>query len=375
MIHLTIQQLSGSLDREMNEASESNLREHLSNCADCASRLERLEDQEEKLIRLLRSDPGGSVFERIERDVDERTRPGARGSAVRPEARGSSSRAPAHGAFPRQAAHAPSPAPVSQTLPPRAVERESDPERRPSSFPWGVVILVVAAMAGIGALNLGFELVPRWLGASAAKDRVLPAVADVVPAASDATAGVAPATNGEPRPEPAPVEAGLLAEPPLMEPAQVQLAPPQLAPPQREATQSEPARREPAPREPPRRQSGQAIVAEGDSPVVVDFGTPRAVDEAGLQGPRTQAHQSASEYEASADGWEQVLEMLHGEEYRQGRLRLAEARYHAWRLEPSIQRAERAAAALRAYMTVAPQGPDRRNATRWLQEIEEGPFR
>jgi len=40
MIHLTTQQLSASLDRELGEAPEANVREHLSACAECASRME-----------------------------------------------------------------------------------------------------------------------------------------------------------------------------------------------------------------------------------------------------------------------------------------------------------------------------------------------
>ena len=365
MIHLTSQQLSASLDRELNEASESNLRDHLSGCADCASRLERLEDQEEKLIRTLWSDPGEAVFERIEREVDERTRPGARVSPP--------SRATVQEPMPRAVAQAPAARPTAHDSPSRPVEPERRMERTRTSFPGGIVTLVVAAAAGIGALTYGFAYAPRWLGASGAGDRTITATAAVVPAASDATGGVASVANDEPQPEPPPAEEAVPDGTPAIEPEQLQPAQP--LPAQAQPRQPERAEGGRAPREPAEPRSTQVKVSGEASHVLVDFGAPEAVNAAGLQGPGLGAYASAPEYDAAADGWERVLGMLHGGEYRDGRQRLAEARYRAWQLEPTGERAARAAAALRAYMVVAPQGPDRESATRWLAEIGEGSFR
>jgi len=323
MIHLTTQQLSASLDRELGEAPEANVREHLSACAECASRMERLEDLEEKLIQSLRSDPEDSLFERIEREVEERTRPMARvpaggvpaagvPAAARAAAVPAAARAPAVpaaaapvAAVPpvrqpadlaslREAARVAMPRPVERSYAPLALEPDSTPERRPFSFPWGVVILVLAGAAGIGALNFGAEFVPRWLGLTEIKERALPA-----------TAGALPAAEVEPQAEPAPPEEALLVEAPAVDPPAV----------------------EPAPRQPvqPRSAPGpstRARVIEQESLIRPESDASGTADAAGPQAAGTGSHLSALEYEAVADSLEQVLGALLGEEFREARLGL-----------------------------------------------------
>jgi hypothetical protein len=57
------------------------------------------------------------------------------------------------------------------------------------------------------------------------------------------------------------------------------------------------------------------------------------------------------------------------------RYHLAEARYRAWEIGLGSERAERAGAALRAYLVVAPAGPERETAIQRLLHLEDAGFR
>jgi hypothetical protein len=105
----------------------------------------------------------------------------------------------------------------------------------------------------------------------------------------------------------------------------------------------------------------------------------RPAPSAGVEAePRPEATASAptaAEYEASAARWEEELPSLRGEEYRETRFRLADARYRAWLLAPDGDRAARAEAAIRAYLVTAPKSQERDDAALWLSRVEEAGFR
>jgi hypothetical protein len=84
---------------------------------------------------------------------------------------------------------------------------------------------------------------------------------------------------------------------------------------------------------------------------------------------------SAEGFDGAAAEWERTLPLLRGDAYRTARLRLAEARYHAWQLAPNEEHAAGAEAALRGYLVAAPAGTDRENAAAWLSRLEEAGFR
>jgi hypothetical protein len=323
VIHVTTQQLSASLDRELSEASEANVQEHLAACAECAGRLARLEDLEERLIRALRSDPDGALFERIIREVERRTRP-----AVSAATQGLVAAATA----PEPAARAAKDEPAIRASAPSLVPRVPSPSSTldvasagtAARFPWGVALSVFAVVAGLGALVFGMQFVPRWLGTTTAVNRPHSAAA-TVPAA-------VPAASGVPQPAADPVEPALEEEVPTEAPATPVVATPS---------------------------------------VPVDAPVRAAVDTARAQAAAADVRPSPLVYDALGDSLEQALGSLQGDDFRMARLRLAQARYRAWKLETLSWRAARAGAALRAYMVVAPPGIDRENATRWLQELEE----
>jgi hypothetical protein len=86
--------------------------------------------------------------------------------------------------------------------------------------------------------------------------------------------------------------------------------------------------------------------------------------------PRT-----AADFDAVASRLERQLDQLRGDEYREARYRLAEARFRAWSLAPNGDRAARTEAAVRAFLVTAREGPERDNASGWLSAVEEAGFR
>jgi hypothetical protein len=88
-----------------------------------------------------------------------------------------------------------------------------------------------------------------------------------------------------------------------------------------------------------------------------------------LQTSATARH-SAGLFDAAAAGWERALRRLAGGPLElETRRQLAEARYHAWETAPNGRRASAAVEALTAYALRAPAGPERDQATRWLDRV------
>lgn len=368
MIHLTIQQLSSLLDEELSEASAALAREHLTSCESCSSKFARLGKQEEALARALGSDPEDEFFERFTRRLEERIQsegpkliPAKPASSEReqsaPMAHASATPASAAHASvaPASAAHASAAqtsrlaplAPTSRAPGSRAdTSQEAHPVRPvyeplahrilPSSsaqrqnggpFPWAAAILIVAIAGGIGAFLFGTELVSYLLGASGL-------------------------SSTQPR------------SAPLTRPGADDLHPPQYATAELGSPASEPPTDAPPPstaKPVDRTVKSHESSTEEDSSADLES---REEPTSGGTG------ESAATYEAAASDWEQSLASLHGDEYRAARLHLAEARYRAWKLEPTKERAARVVGAIRAFLVGSQPGIDRENATRWLSEVE-----
>lgn len=80
---------------------------------------------------------------------------------------------------------------------------------------------------------------------------------------------------------------------------------------------------------------------------------------------------SAAGYDAAALEWERLLRRLEGGPAElEARFRLAEARFHAWQLNPGGKRMTQAVDALTAFVVRAPTGPQRDQAARWLDQVK-----
>jgi hypothetical protein len=82
------------------------------------------------------------------------------------------------------------------------------------------------------------------------------------------------------------------------------------------------------------------------------------------------ANRTAAAFDAAAGAWERSLRPLIGGPLEiEARRHLAAARYRAWELAPTSARARAATEALTAYVSRAPAGPDRTQASAWLDHV------
>ncbi|HEY7727488.1 MAG TPA: hypothetical protein VID50_03465 [Candidatus Eisenbacteria bacterium] len=96
-----------------------------------------------------------------------------------------------------------------------------------------------------------------------------------------------------------------------------------------------------------------------------------AVSRARQRAEAADAIPSPESYRAAAAEWERALPLLHGDAYRTACLRLAEARYRGWQLEPSRAGRSNVEAAIGAFLAVAHAGPERDGAAHWLSRVRE----
>jgi hypothetical protein len=82
---------------------------------------------------------------------------------------------------------------------------------------------------------------------------------------------------------------------------------------------------------------------------------------------------SANGYEAAAVEWERALRVApEGAAATELRFRVADARNRAWQLDPTHERAIAALASTSSYLLRAPAGPQRDQATHWLDSLRWG---
>jgi len=81
---------------------------------------------------------------------------------------------------------------------------------------------------------------------------------------------------------------------------------------------------------------------------------------------------SPEAYDEAAAAWTDALPLLENdpEELASGRREVASARYVAWSLMPTPNRRGAALDAVRAYLLVAPPGPERDLAWKWLARLK-----
>lgn len=410
MIHLTIQQISSYFDGELNPSSADLVRQHLASCEPCASKLSRLKAQGEELAGALRSDPGQAFFQQLAGEIEERIRSGnvdvaeprrvqpkpavPAAPAVEPAVR---TAGPTMDTPSPEIRHAPSPA-----APTRGGRERAAAGRAGHPVPWvaAALITVVAVSAGVmisgvgrGVFSRGGEKTPGQVAADApeAAQTAEPAPTDgpapsVAPAAvvrdeAAALAGRAEAADqagprverdpglieaaealSDGEPEAGSADAGWTDFEPVTTRAD-------------EVLEGLPVRPSGRANETPTKQGPVTRPAASGAPPHTKTTVAGSAADGGPAGSAPASPSSAADYEAAAAHWEQQLAQLRGDEYGAARYQLAEARYHAWRLAPSGDRAASAEAALRAYLVTARKGPERERATRWLSAVEEAGFR
>ena len=104
-------------------------------------------------------------------------------------------------------------------------------------------------------------------------------------------------------------------------------------------------------------------------PTVVDSG---ALDRAAARSAMAESVRSPEAYDDAAAAWTDALPLLENdpEELASGRREVASARYVAWSLMPTPNRRGAALDAVRAYLLVAPPGPERDLAWKWLARLK-----
>jgi hypothetical protein len=119
----------------------------------------------------------------------------------------------------------------------------------------------------------------------------------------------------------------------------------------------------------------QSATAPGDPLAHLDALASNAVQKAQASEQAASSQPSADNYDAVATEWERTLPLLRGDACREARFHGVEARHMAWQLQPSGERAARTVSAIRAFLAVAPPGPEREGATSWLLDLDDAGYR
>jgi hypothetical protein len=127
--HLTSDEILATLlGRGAGIAESSATWDHLVECEECSSRLAALAMQEDTVPIALTTGPEDVVLERIVETVERRIRP------------------------------------LTGAAPATNQEPALDTRVRDGSPPWGTLIIIGTLLASVGAMHVGMEYVPRWLG-------------------------------------------------------------------------------------------------------------------------------------------------------------------------------------------------------------------
>jgi hypothetical protein len=304
-------QISAYIDGELPAASVELVRLHLSSCMECTERFGHVEEQEEALARLLVNDPGDVFFAGFSERV--------LGPVPTPEERKAEALlapvAPARveaAAPARVEAAAPAAAPVEEPAPRAATAKPKTAEPRTPAHgrrPGKTRVVILAA---------SLVLVASAIGIVAVRGRTIdsPNVPWIIEHL-DPTSWFR-------------VSSGRTSE-------------------------QDAADRRPEP----------AAADSSSIPTVVDSG---ALDRAAARSAMAESVRSPEAYDDAADAWSDALPLLANdpEELASGRREIASARYVAWSLMPTPLRRGAALDAVRAYLLVAPPGPERDLAWKWL---------
>ncbi len=401
MIHLTIQQLSSYVDGELVEASANLTRWHLASCQACAAKLSQLEVQKEALANALAIDPDEATLERLTQEIEELIRsPRSRPSPQHAAAAANGPAVPAGGGTAIAGADAPFgggdiPVPGATTTIPMAPQWSP---RGPSlggrlfrAASWTAAAVIAVIVVSAGVTHVGLE----WLAAEGdgrkasgtdSSQAGVGAIRPEVPAPVDA--------EGYARIEPAAAGETVLAK--SSEAAEVASpksnAASRPAPPKSKVTPAAAPSDAPAgdaaealdsgfAPEPIRDDDALAAPLEGRSgPAGDPFAHLGAAARDAVQSAQRHSDEAVNDlsvegFETAANDWERALPLLGGNAYLAACLGLAEARYHACQLAPSEDRAARARASIRAYLELAPSGPEREEAAGWLSRLEEAGFK
>jgi hypothetical protein len=78
---------------------------------------------------------------------------------------------------------------------------------------------------------------------------------------------------------------------------------------------------------------------------------------------------SPAAWEAAAAAWSRVVPAVSGTAVNEARAQLAEARYRAWKVAPTVARADAARRSLAEFALGAPAGAAREQAVNWMTEV------
>jgi hypothetical protein len=388
MIHVSLEQLSSYLDGELLDSSSGPIRTHVEQCVQCRLLLTAMKDLDAVLARELTHGPSARFLERLPGEIERRA--GIKGvDAPRQNpAAASPAPLPVETSPPRRLAPEVTP---PRHVPPRSTERivpasprasraasqrtRSTARRSGISRPWiaGVILIAIGAAVGIvvaprvrdDARN-SIQLPKPAATEESKSEEPNSAVDPGQPLAPPIPDSSTPAESPTPAPEiPAPHVA---APKPVRAPA----TKPRVTKPEEDAsalstgnfvpvrktitvTEMVPVR-PPAPTPRPRRAdlgpfAGAPAAAQ---PLVLD--AVRAAQKASLD-------PSAANFDTAAAEWERVIPALKGTAQQTvARQHVADARFQAWRADPTASRSATTIAALRRYIVFAPDGPAREAA-------------
>jgi Putative zinc-finger len=427
VIHVTVQQLSSYLDDQLAGGSADIVRQHLAACPECDAKLGALSRMDAALTRALSHDPGEDVYLRLEREIASALGPDASSKAAeilaaaparvsappaapaRTATSKPSSAAPPRPAPPRPAAasatrdtatgrppkvrEVPATAWTPSTMRAPAPPPDEPRRERGSSAGTWIAVFSLALIAGsVGVVVSHSGTVQGWLDSlvsspnfsTGGKAGAPPTEAAAVPesvAAWDST--------GESFEIAGPADAGLDPQAVASGPSE---SVPVLPKPPGRLGGSEPTdhewdtdsfAEESAPV--PQTMRADEVMASPDAAAAsgrARGGSRRDDPYANLR-PETQAsvreaervHQqtlfqpTAEQFDMAALRWEKALEGMNGPEQVTVRGRLADARFRAWELGPTDQRADAALSAIRSYLLFAPPGIAREESKARLERI------
>jgi hypothetical protein len=160
--HLTPDEILATLvGRGAGIAESSATWDHLVECEECSSRLAALAMQEDTVPVALTTGPEDAVLGRIVEAVERRIRP------------------------------------VPGAAPDTNLEPALDTRVKNGSPPWGTLIIIGTLLASVGAVHVGMEYVPRWLGGPVGHGDTV-AATDDDDSSGDATTPPAASDDGSP---------------------------------------------------------------------------------------------------------------------------------------------------------------------------------
>jgi anti-sigma factor RsiW len=418
VIHVTVQQLSSYLDDQLVGGSADIVRQHLTACPECDAKLGALSRMDAALTRTLSHDPGEDVYRRLEREIASALGPDVSTKAeeilaAAPARVAAPPAAPSRPAAPRPTSttrgtatgrpSGPTPSPNVREVPatawtpnttraPASAPDEPRRERGSSAGTWIAVFSLALIAGSVGVVVSHSGTVQGWLdslvsnpnfstgGKPGTPPTEAAAVTDSLAMWDSTAASFEIAGPPDVELDPQAVASGHTESVPVLPKPPGRLGGSEGTDDEWDtdsfAEESSPV---------PQTMRGDEVMASPDAAAAsgrARGGSRRDDPYANLR-PEAQAsvreaervHQqtlfqpTAEQFDMAALRWEKALEGMSGPEQVTVRGRLADARFRAWELGPTDQRADAALAAIRSYLLFAPPGIGREESKARLERI------